>query len=121
MQGALSPPLVAVIVSRDVILVVGGFVHRARMLRWRWPGLAEFFRLQPGGQDATAAPIVKPLLVSKVNTALQFLLIGAAVGHEWQGLPADWVVTALGGATAATTVWSSLAYWLAYRRGTLLK
>lgn len=45
MQGSLPAPLVALIIGRDVVLLSGAFVHRFRAVGWRWPGLAEFFRL----------------------------------------------------------------------------
>ena len=45
MQGSLPAPLVVLILGRDVVLLSGAFVHRFRAVGWRWPGLAEFFRL----------------------------------------------------------------------------
>ena len=45
LQGTLPLPLVALILGRDVLLIVGSFAVRARALGWRWPGAAEFFRL----------------------------------------------------------------------------
>lgn len=44
MQGFLYTPLAALIVGRDVFLVVGAFVLRLRSLDWKWPGWQEFFR-----------------------------------------------------------------------------
>lgn len=55
MQGALPAPLVAVILGRDVFLVAGAFVVRAQMLRWRWPGATEFFRIMPAAAPPAAA------------------------------------------------------------------
>jgi cardiolipin synthase len=45
LQGTLPLPLVALILGRDALLIVGSFAVRARALGWRWPGAAEFFRL----------------------------------------------------------------------------
>lgn len=119
--GALSPALVALVLSRDAMLVGGAFVLRAHSLGWKWPGFLQFFRV--GGMapstaakdasDQTLAPtaqLVQPLLVSKVNTGLQLLLLGAAMLGAWQGWPPASVVDALAAATAVTTVWSAVAY-----------
>ena len=54
MQGSLPVPLVALIIGRDVVLLSGAFVHRFREVGWRWPGLAEFFRL------SSSSPSVPP-------------------------------------------------------------
>lgn len=160
----MPPAVVGVIVGRDVILVAGAFVARAKSLGWRWPGLGEFFRVGPppaaasdaagaagtaeaaegaaqqppaaaaaaapvgseareapgGGAHAHAAPLVKPLYISKVNTCFQLGLVGACVGHAWLGVPSEaWV---WGGSvlTAGTTVASCLAYFKAYRDGKVL-
>lgn len=45
MQGSLPAPLVALIIGRDLVLLSGAFVHRFKAVGWRWPGLAEFFRV----------------------------------------------------------------------------
>lgn len=159
----LPAPVVGVIVGRDVLLVSGGFVARAKSLGWRWPGWSEFFRLQPpsegaaagdgngpaaaggeapagaagqggsgaGGSSATsggpaargpapAAPLVRPLLISKVNTCFQLGLVGACMLDAWLGWPGPAAVDAGAAATAATTVASTLAYLRAYRAGTVL-
>ncbi len=56
-QGSLPWPLVGLIIGRDVVLLCGAFVHRFRMVGWRWPGAAEFFRVAsstPSAQSSTA-------------------------------------------------------------------
>ena len=52
LQGVLSAPMVALILGRDIFLVVGAFAARAKSLGWRWPGAGEFFRLQPASSAA---------------------------------------------------------------------
>lgn len=106
-------PLAAVIIGRDLGLVLGGFLMRARSLKWRWPGAAEFFRLG-GGQEA--APAVAPLLVSKANTCFQLTLLGgcALQGFTQGAFPPPEALYGLGVLTAGTTVWSAAAYMRAF-------
>lgn len=123
------------VVGRDVLLFAGAFAIRAHSLNWRWPGAREFFRIVPssngdvsrksGGDEeegaAPVAPVVKPLYISKVNTALQFTLVGSCMIDTWLGWPGGEVVWGLGMATAGTTVASCVAYGRAYLRGELLR
>ena len=55
--------LVGTVVARDVVLTAGAFVHRAAVQRWRWRGWRRFFQLAGPG----AAPLMQPLMVSKVH------------------------------------------------------
>ena len=130
-QGALPAPLVGVIVGRDVALVAGAFAIRANSVGWRWPGASEFFRLAPPaeappatagapGDPAPAAHVIKPLFISKVNTGLQLALVAGCMTDAWLGWPGGEAVWGLGAATAATTVWSCIAYARAYTRGELM-
>ena len=65
-QGSLPAPLVALIIGRDVVLLSGAFVHRFKAVGWRWPGLAEFFRLAspslPPSSPADAAAVEHAIL-----------------------------------------------------------
>lgn len=54
-QGSLPLWLVSVIIGRDVVLLSGAFVHRFRMVGWRWPGAAEFFRVASSSSSAQAS------------------------------------------------------------------
>lgn len=113
-NGALPLPLVGVIVGRDVVLVGGAFWARAVALKWRWPGVKEFFRIQGGNKvDDNGVPVahlVKPLFISKVNTGLQLGLVGSCMTGAMLGVPGEEVVWGLGVATGVTTVWSGIAY-----------
>jgi cardiolipin synthase len=55
-------------------------------------------------------PAIKPLLVSKINTALQILLAGAALAVAGFGLEEGWWLAALMAATALATLASGVAY-----------
>lgn len=86
--------LAAAVIGRDVFLVAGSLFARLRQFQGgRWPGGPEFFRLvdekkgtddENGEKSSTtrAAPRVRPLFVSKLNTALQFATVGAAVADS---------------------------------------
>jgi len=65
-----------------------------------------------------AMPVrIKPLLFSKLNTALQLLLVGVALFLEGFGLRAPWLRTLLIWTVAATTLGSGAAYvWKAARQ-----
>jgi cardiolipin synthase len=113
----LPPWLVLLAVGRDVALVAGAFVFRARAMNWRIPSLREFFRMvplsSPDGSDAAgshAAPRVQPLLVSKLNTVLQIGTATAALATSAWGMPGQEVVDAGVLACAGTTVVSGAMY-----------
>ncbi|KAL6779333.1 PGP2 [Auxenochlorella protothecoides x Auxenochlorella symbiontica] len=108
--GSLPVALAFVIVGRDVGLVAGGALMRARQLGWRWPGAAEFFRLGGG----TAAAPVSPLLISKINTVLQLGLVGGCALQGLLGWPSGEALLSLGMLTAGTTIWSAAAYARAF-------
>ena len=60
--------------------------------------------------------LIRPLLISKVNTALQIVLVAVALLTAGFGLPAPIVLTALIWAVAASTLASGAAYvWKAVR------
>jgi hypothetical protein len=125
-------PLVAVVLGRDVVLLGGAFAIRAQQVGWKWPGLKEFFRITPtagssdvetgiqGAGPAPVAPVVKPLLISKINTGFQLALVGACMTDAWLGWPGQQAVWGLGWSTAGTTVLSCIAYGRAYLRNELL-
>lgn len=55
-------------------------------------------------------PAIRPLFVSKLNTALQIVLAGAALAVAGFGLAAGWWLGALMAATALATLASGVAY-----------
>ena len=116
-KGTLPAWLAAVAVGRDVALVGGAFLSRAAALGWRWRGAREFFRMVPGADTAApAAPPVEPLLVSKVNTALTFALVAAALAHDGWGVPDVEILAAGAAAVGATTAMSGAAYFVLFLR-----
>ena len=86
--GVLPDWLAILVVFRDA-LIVGGLL----LLR------------------LTSAPVpIRPLPISKLNTALQLLLVGAALLVQGFGIDAPSLITALIWITAATTLASGAAY-----------
>lgn len=59
-QGSLPGPLVALIIGRDVVLLSGAFALRFRALGWKWPGLAEFFRVASSPSSPAATQTATP-------------------------------------------------------------
>lgn len=123
LQGTLPPAVVALILGRDAFLLGGGVAARMHFLGWRWPGMAEWCRVQPPPAAAAAAPAsaaaappalprLQPLYISKVNTVFQLGLAGACMLDAWLGAP-GWsgqLVTAATWLTAGTTAASCAAY-----------
>lgn len=112
-KGIVSPQVAAVVFGRDFALLAGAFLHRAYILNWKWTSWSEYFRVKPSAagdsgekEDAAvapAAPVVQPILLSKVATGLQIILVGAALSHAaYQWPPPEWIAL-LGGSTATCT------------------
>ena len=99
-MGIMPFPAAAFIVVRDVGLIAGCFVHRARTR----PEGSKFF--DPG----TSAFEVTPTMLSKVNTAGQFLLVTCCLTSGAWGYPDAMVIDALSWAVVAGTVGSGLQY-----------
>jgi hypothetical protein len=70
----------------------------------------------PAGQ----LPMIRPLLISKANTALIMALVAACMGHQWQGFPDRDVLDALEVVAASTTAVSAAAYARLHWQGKLL-
>ena len=74
-----------------------------------------------GSNAAPAAPNVKPIFLSKVNTLFQIgLVVGAMAQGASLGYPSQEVVQGLGYLTAGTTVASGAIYVMMYFRGQML-
>ncbi|KAF8347953.1 CDP-alcohol phosphatidyltransferase-domain-containing protein [Amanita rubescens] len=96
MQGMLPVPLAAIILGRDVLLSLSGFLHPKTFTRY-W-------------DFSIPSAEVNPTLISKINTALQLGLMGTTtispllpfeLSLPLQGF--QWIV-------ATTTIWSGLSY-----------
>ena len=86
--GVLPDWIAILVVFRDVV-IVGGV-----LLLW-----------------LTSAPVrIRPLLISKLSTALQLVLVGAALAMAGFGIHAPHLLTALTWAVAAATLVSGAAY-----------
>lgn len=120
-KGTLSPWLLQATLARDALLVTAAFAHRGRTVGYRWPGWREFFRTKSGSEASTTpAPYVKPILSSKLNTALQILLIMGCMTYEIWEVPEIADLRKLEYAVGATTVLSLANYVRAYRAGKIL-
>ena len=86
--GVLPDWLAILVVFRDLV-IVGGL-----LLLW----------------ILGARTAIKPLYVSKLNTAVQLLLAGFALFHTGFGAELHTTLSVLIWLTAATTLWSGLAY-----------
>lgn len=105
-KGLLHPGLVGLVVLRDVGLVGGVIYRRASSLGWKWKDWSNFVNL-----DGTHREKVEPLLISKVNTVFQLLLVAAALlqpefGTEYTQL----YINYLSWLVASTTIASAVGY-----------
>lgn len=125
-KGLIPLSLVGIIIARDVALVGGSVVARARAVR------AAAAAPQPNGANSTtprsdigffdlagegAAPRVAPLAVSKLNTAATAVLLAAALSAEAWGAPSEGAIAAGCAFVGATTVASGAAYARLFARG----
>lgn len=74
----------------------------------------------PPAAGDSELPVIRPLLVSKANTALVLLLVGGCMGHQWLDLPSQEVLDGLEVMTAGTTLASAAAYAWLHWQGRLL-
>ncbi|KAF8238117.1 hypothetical protein L208DRAFT_1421340 [Tricholoma matsutake] len=103
MRGLLPVPLAIVIIGRDALLSLSAFYIRYTSL----PEPKSFSRYW---DFSIPSAEVRPTEISKVNTALQLVLMGATTISSL--LPFDLGVTLSGlhWIVATTTVWSGLSY-----------
>jgi cardiolipin synthase len=89
--------LMAVVVARDLIIVLGAVAYRVCF-----------------------GPIeARPSGVSKLNTLCQAVFILSVIGREAFAVPTGWVIVLFGALTFATTVISGIDYILRYGRAAL--
>ncbi|KAA8515490.1 hypothetical protein F0562_018899 [Nyssa sinensis] len=106
MMFILGSGLVGLIVLRDVVLIGGAVYKRASSLDWEWKSGFDFFNF-----DGTHLEKVEPLLLSKVNTVFQLVLVAAALLQpEFGTLATQSYITYLSWLVASTTVASTAAY-----------
>ncbi|KAJ1856716.1 hypothetical protein LPJ73_002139 [Coemansia sp. RSA 2703] len=102
--GLLPGVLAGIIVGRDVALSLAAFVVR-------WATLPQPKTMKRYFDLSIPSVEVRPTMVSKWNTALQLVLMGATLAAPVCGVPVDWpALVALQWATGATTVASGLGY-----------
>lgn len=80
--------LVALAIGRDVVLVAGAVALRSRLREFR----------------------IEPLVIGKISTFLQLVLVGFVLGHEAGVADVGWAIDPLVVAVAAITVASASAY-----------
>ncbi|KAI3456434.1 hypothetical protein Pfo_013097 [Paulownia fortunei] len=107
----LHPGLVALVVLRDVALVGGAVYQRASSLDWEWNSWRDFFNL-----NGTHAQKVEPLLISKVNTVFQLVLVAAALlqpgfGNEETQLYINYLSWLVASTTVASTAAYGVQHW----------
>ena len=100
-KGLLPLPLAGIILGRDVLIVTGGMLLRARNM----PKGAFFF-----DTTSTATFEAKPSQLSKANTGLQFTTIFVTLSSHLFGFPEPGLLEGLWYLTATTTVLSGLGY-----------
>ncbi|KAK1284056.1 hypothetical protein QJS10_CPB21g00909 [Acorus calamus] len=108
----LHPGLVGLVVLRDAVLVSGAIYKRASNLGWEWKSWSDFVNL-----DGSHSEKVEPLLISKINTVFQLVLVATALLQPELGTPeSQQYITYLSWLVASTTVASSVAYGAQYMR-----
>ncbi|CAH2247483.1 probable cardiolipin synthase (CMP-forming) [Pararge aegeria] len=102
-QGLIPLPLTLLIVARDTALVAAGFVIRYISLPPP-KTLSRYFDVT----HATAQ--LAPTFISKMNTALQLVLVGTTLASPVFGYVDHPALQALFGLTAASTIISAISY-----------
>ena len=97
LKGFLPWWLVSLVILRDVIIVTGTFLY----------------------QRVTQDKDIRPLFISKVNTALQITLAVAALYQEATASLPEYLILILIWVVAATTLASGIAYVTIWTRNTL--
>jgi cardiolipin synthase len=100
-QGLMPASLVFVMCGRDALLVGGSFLYRLRTMKKG----ERFFDV-----DALKWE-VKPTLLSKANTGLQFGSLCFSLGHAVFGLPSEAILWGLWGLTGSSTILSGAQYF----------
>jgi len=102
-QDLLPVPLAVVILGRDVLL---GF----SAIYYRWISLPPPKTMVRYWDFSIPSAEVHPTQISKINTALQLVLLGVCTAHPLLGTEFDTVIMGFQYLVAATTVWSGFSY-----------
>ncbi|KZV88198.1 hypothetical protein EXIGLDRAFT_722897 [Exidia glandulosa HHB12029] len=102
-SGMLPVPLAVIIIGRDVLLSLSAFYYRYISL----PAPKTFARYWDFGIPSAE---VRPTQISKINTALQLLLMGVTTVNPVLPLDLAWPILGLQWTVGATTIWSGLSY-----------
>ncbi|TFK39757.1 CDP-alcohol phosphatidyltransferase-domain-containing protein, partial [Crucibulum laeve] len=103
MQGLIPTPLAIIILGRDVLLSISAFYFRYKTL----PHPKTFRRYWDFSLPSAE---VRPTEISKVNTALQLLLMGTTTINPILPVDLDVALHGLQWIVATTTIWSGLSY-----------
>jgi len=103
MKGMLPISLAVIILGRDVLLSISAFYFRYISL----PAPKTFARYW---DFSIPSAEVRPTTISKVNTALQLVLMGSTTISPLLALDLVYPLQALQLTVAATTIWSGLSY-----------
>ncbi|KXN84256.1 putative cardiolipin synthase [Leucoagaricus sp. SymC.cos] len=102
-QNLLSLPLAIIIIGRDVLLSLSAFYIRYTSLPYP-KTLKRYWDFSIPSAE------VHPTLISKVNTALQLLLMGITTVHPILPFDLGIALQGLQWTVATTTIWSGLTY-----------
>ncbi|KAH8548830.1 CDP-alcohol phosphatidyltransferase [Umbelopsis sp. PMI_123] len=103
MKDLLPVPLAAIILARDGGLILSSFYYRYISL----PPPKTFVRYW---DFSIPSAEVRPTTISKINTALQLLLMGASLTSPVLGFPETTLLTGLQWTVGVTTIWSGASY-----------
>ncbi|KAI9638209.1 CDP-alcohol phosphatidyltransferase-domain-containing protein, partial [Dioszegia hungarica] len=101
--GLLPIPLAVLIIGRDVALSLSAFY-------FRYASLPKPRTLRRYFDPSLPSAEVKPTQISKVNTALQLVLMGVTTISPLIPFPIASGLSALQWTVAGTTIWSGLSY-----------
>ncbi|KAF9006189.1 CDP-alcohol phosphatidyltransferase-domain-containing protein [Cyathus striatus] len=103
LQDLLPLPLAVIILGRDVLLSLSAFYIRYTSLPHpkTWARYWDF---------SLPSAEVRPTIISKVNTALQLLLMGVTTVHPILPFELGIALQGLQWTVATTTIWSGLSY-----------
>ena len=94
MMGAIPVWLMAAVIARDCVIVLGAVSYTVLL----------------GRVEA------RPSVISKLNTLCQITYILGVIGAQWAAWPPSWVIVSLGAAVLFTVVVSGIDYVLVYGR-----